>query len=292
MNILTILGSSASVPTVDRGMPSVSLLYKGTLMLFDCGEGTQRQMMKYKVHYGRVRYIFISHMHLDHYLGLFGYVETLEINGRVTPLEIFVPKGGRKILNSVKKFPRFVKIIEYNTGEILKTQDFKVDAFPLDHSIETYGFMFKGMDKKKFDKKKADSLGIKGRMFKELEKEGKVTVNGRTVRFDEVGWIEPGFKMVYATDTRPVDTTVRMSMNADYLIHDSTFAEKEKDMAIEIKHSTAKESAELAKRAGVKNLILYHISARYKNGKLLEDEAKKVFKNSIVAEDGLSFKFV
>lgn len=291
MNKITILGSSASVPTIERGMPSVSLLYKGELMLFDCGEGTQRQMMKFKVHYGRIRYVFISHMHLDHYLGIFGYIETLELNNRSTPLELFVPPKSKKKIQSLMKFPKFVKITEYKKGEILKTKDFTVTAFPLDHNIEVYGFVFEAKDKKKFNKKKTDLLGIRGKMFRELEQKNVIKIGNKKIRFKDVGWIEKGFKMVYVSDTRPSKNTIKMSKNADYLIHDATFLENEKELAFETKHSTAKECAEIAKKANVKNLILYHISARYKKPKLLEKEAKKIFRNSILAKDGNSFKF-
>ena len=278
------------MPTTNRGLPSVSLLYNGTLLLFDCGEGTQRQMMKFKVHFGSVRHIFISHMHLDHYLGLFGLIQTLELNSRTVPLDVFIPKGYENKIKSVIKLPKFVNLIPYESGEILTTKDFTVTAFPLEHSIETYGFVFKGNDKKKFDKKKADMFGIKGKMFSEVETKS-VKIGRRVIKFEDVGWVEEGFKMVYATDTLPTKQTITMSKDADYLIHDSTFIEDESDLAKDKKHSTVAEAAMIAKKANVKKYILYHISPRYKNIKMLEKRAKEIFENSILPDDGTSFRF-
>ncbi len=292
MNKLTILGSSGTMPTIKRGMPSTALLYKGKLMLFDCGEGTQRQMMKYKVHFGRVKYIFISHMHLDHYLGMFGLIETLKMNDRTETLEIYVPKGAGSKLQTIIKVPDFVKLIEYGQNKkLLETPEFTIEHFKLDHNTTNHGFVFESKPKKKFEEAKAKGMGIQGPMFKEIADKGKLKVNGKMIKFKDVGWIEKGFKIVYATDTRPTKETIRACKNADYLIHDSLTLDEDKENAVESKHSTAKEAAQIAKKANVKMLILYHISPKYKTTNDLEKEAKKIFKNTVSASDGLTFKF-
>ena len=293
MNRIIILGSGGSMPTVKRNLPCTALLHKGVLMLFDCGEGTQRQMMKFKVHYGRVKHIFISHMHLDHFLGLFGMVQTLELNERKTELNVYVPINSARKLKSMMKLPKFVSVKEYDTGEVLKTNEFTVTAFPLEHKLKkTFGFVFQAKYNKKFNEKKAKSLGVKGRLFKELETKDKIKINGKTIKFNDVGWTQKGFKLVYASDTIPLAATVKMSKNADYLIHDSAFSEQDKEFARETGHSTATQCAEIAKKAKVKNLILFHISSRYKNAEILKKEAEKIFKNVTLPDDGYSVNYI
>ncbi|MGC8710643.1 MAG: ribonuclease Z [Candidatus Micrarchaeia archaeon] len=288
---IIVLGTSGSTPTKTRGMPSVALVREGDVYLFDCGEGTQMRMMQYDVNISRIKAIFITHAHGDHIIGIAGLVRTLALNNRVEPLLIFVPKGYEKVLMSLITFDK--AMIRYNidirgigSGIIMKGKGFLVKAFRLKHSIPSYGYVFKEDDKRRFIKEKCGKLGIKNEMYSLLEKTGSIKVKGKSVRIEDVTWLQHGKKIVYATDTRPCANTVKASLGADVLIHEATFAENEKKHALLRKHSTAKEAAGVAKKADAKMLVLMHISARYRSPKQLQEEAEAVFKNTVVAKDG------
>jgi ribonuclease Z len=248
-------------------------------------------MMRYKIHYGKVKYIFISHLHLDHFLGVFGLIQTLKLGGRTEPLEIFLPRGGIKLIEAIVKIPEFVKMVEFGEGEILKQNNFSITTFLLDHNIETYGFVFQSKNKIKFNEKKAKSLGMKGKMFTEIQKNGKIIINGKVVKLSDVAETKRGFKISYCPDTRPSKKTVKYCKESDILIHEAAFLEEDKDQAQDRKHSTAKEAAQIAKQSKSKQLMMLHLSPRYKSPENFEKEAKKVFKNSSVAEDGYIVKF-
>ncbi len=287
---LTFFGTSAAVPSLKRGMPAFSLRFN-ELFLFDCGEGTQRQMMRYGVGFGRIKAVFISHLHLDHFLGFFGLAETLHLNEREEPLTVFAPKGFGEMIRAISPASdwkeNYLDSNEINEGVLYEGRDFSISAFRVKHSKESYGFIFQEKDKVKFNEKKAKSLGIKGVLFKKIEKEGKVTVDGKTISLGEISWIRKGRKIVYSGDTRSCPAVYRAAEGADILIHESTYAEDRKDEAGSRGHSTAVEAAETAKKARVKHLILTHISGRYSTPSVLEKEAKKVFKNTTIAKDGL-----
>ena len=289
------LGTSGSTPTKTRMMPSVALTYEGSVYLFDCGEGTQMQMMKFGMNFSKVRAIFISHMHGDHVIGLPGLLRTMALNGRKEQLSIYVPKGEEKLAKSLIFFDS--ALIKYNIeikgvkgGIVYKGKEFSISSFKLIHSAKTYGYVFEEREKTRFLKDKCEKLGIKGEMFKTLNEKGKVKVNGRTISIGSISRKEKGKKIVYATDTRPCKNTNIAAKGADILIHEANYADEEKKFAIERKHSTSVEAAQVAKAAKVRLLIMTHISARYRNAQQLLDEAKQIFKNSEVAYDGYILK--
>ncbi|MBI5227275.1 ribonuclease Z [Candidatus Micrarchaeota archaeon] len=297
---LTFLGTSGGSPTVERGLPSIALRYESALLLFDCGEGTQRQMMKYKVGYGSISSIFITHPHLDHYLGMFGLLETLKMSSPAPkPVDLFIPKGID--IENFEKF-RFAKSNYIKRGEIfhsLSGNGFTIDAFPIKHCKNSFGFVFQERDKVKFHEEKAHSLGLNGNLFKEIQKKGKVKTNKGEISLEDVSWIKPGRKIVYTGDCAPDTNTIDAAKGADLLIHESTFDSSRKVEAAERLHSTAEGAAEIAKKAGVKKLVLTHISPRYSGSsgpgsgsdpdsdinQLLE-EARLIYTNTVIAKDG------
>jgi ribonuclease Z len=288
---VTFLGTAGSTPTKYRGLPSVAVDFNGELFLFDCGEGTQRQMMRFSVNISKIKAIFLTHIHGDHSIGIAGLVRTLALNRRTTPLYIFVPHGSEKILHNLINFDNAVinyKIIinPIKVGTVYKGKDFEISAFKLVHTIDTYGFAIKENDKTRFLKPKIRNLKMKGEMFGRLLKKKSIKLGNRTVRLEDVSIRVPGRKIIYVTDTRPTSRTVSAAAGADLLIHESTYADAERELAKERYHSTALESATIAQRAKAKRLVLTHTSARYKDAKVLLIEARKIFKNTEVASDG------
>ncbi len=288
---VTILGTAGSSPAKDRGMPSVAMTYEGDTLLFDCGEGTQMQMLRFGVNPSKIKAIFLSHIHGDHVIGIAGLVRTMALNSRQSELKIFVPAGSERAVKSLLSFDKAIisyeiKVIGIAGREIYKAKDYSIAAFKLEHTMPTYGFVFKEKDKKKFIKEKCKKLGIKGTMFSELEKNGSLKLNGKKVSIDDVTVSKPGRKIVYVTDTRPTRQTVSNSKNADLIIHESSYMNNERDLALSRKHSTSKEAALIAKRAKAKKLVLTHISARYRNPEDLLEDTKSIFPNTVVAKDG------
>ncbi len=286
---ITFLGTSASVPTPKRGMPSIAIKWQGEIFLFDCGEGSQRAMMQSKVGYGSLRAIFISHLHLDHFLGIFGLIETLHLlQPSPREIEIYAPKNFEKLLINRYKFAG-VKEIKPRGGLLFQGNDFLISAFPVKHNKNSYGFVFKENDRRKFDEAKAHALGLQGRMFTEIQNKGSLVVNGKNILLDDVSAIKPGRKIVYSGDCAPSPALINAAQDADILIHESTFASDKEDEAKQRMHSTALQAAQIAKQANVKKLILTHISPRYSEEesiKKLEGEAK-LFNNTIIANDGM-----
>jgi ribonuclease Z len=280
---VTFIGTSASMPTTERGMPAIAIKYESELMLWDCGEGTQRQLMRYRVGYGSVNAIFITHPHLDHYLGMFGLLETLKLSSPAPkPVRVFLPRG-----MDVEGYP-FAKVEKVKAGEILRGRGFSVRAFAVKHCRGSHGFVFQEDEKIKFHEEKAHSLGLQGTLFREIQKNGKVKTGSGEVRLEDVTWRMRGRKIVYAGDCAPGDATIEAAKGADLLIHEATFDSSMKDEASERMHSTAAQAAEVAKAAGVKRLALTHISPRYADTSQLLEEARAIFPESEIAEDGLA----
>ena len=289
---LTFLGTSGSAPTKRRGMPSVALEYDGGVYLFDCGEGSQRQMLMYGVNHAALRAIFISHIHGDHVIGIPGLLRTMALNRRTTPIDIFVPKGCEGAIKALIGFDKAsmgygVNVKAVNAGSIYDGKGFKISAFKLNHSVPSFGYAFKENDKTHFIKEKAISAGLEGRMFSELLKKGSMKVGKKLVKASDVTTKEKGLAFAYVADTRPTSSTAVKARGNDILIHEATYASDLETLAKERMHSTAAEAATIAKKASVKRLILFHVSARYKDGRKLASEAKAIFNNSEVAKDGL-----
>jgi ribonuclease Z len=253
-------------------------------------------MMKYGISYGKVRAIFLSHMHSDHFLGLFGLVASLNMAGRAEPLLITGPKGTKEILDQVFSvralaplFPIVIK--EVGEEEVYKDKFVEVRSFKVKHGTPAVGYVVQQPAVRKFDEKKAKGLGIKGEMFTQIQKEGSVSINGKTIKLEDVSRLETRNKIVYTGDTVPCDEVVNASRGADLLVHDAAFLQEHEEMAIDKKHSTAAGAAQDAKKAGVKKLLLTHISNRYDDRKPLLQEARAIFPATELADEGMELYF-
>ena len=290
---VTFLGTSGATPTKSRSLPSVSIEREGSIFLFDCGEGTQMQMMKYGISPQKVKAIFISHLHGDHVIGLAGLLRSMALNARKEEISIFIPKGyegGIRALISFDKAMFGYKInvigIPHRVSKLLDGKDFAISSFPLKHTLPSSGFVFREKDRRRFVKSKYEKYKIKGTDFSRISKTGKLKIDGRTIAFKDVTEVVKGKAIIYASDTRPSKATAKASSNASLLIHESSYMSSEKDLAAERMHSTAAEAAEVARESGVEMLVLTHISARYKDAKPMEKEAQEIFPGAKVANDG------
>ena len=290
---VTFLGTGGTLPTPNRNPSAILINRKGESILFDCGEGTQQQMMRAKAGM-KLSSIFITHFHADHFLGIPGLIQTMSFNGRTEPLEIYGPEWTEQMVQLLKELGYYKLGFEINAheikgGNILDRDDYFIKAVATDHGIPSLGYVIEEKRRiGRFNREKALELGIpEGPMFSRLQKGESVNVRGRRISPAEViGESRPGRKVVYSGDTRPCESIARESYGADLLIHDGTLADELKDWAIETKHSTSGEAAILAKKANVKQLILTHISSRYsENTDILYRDAKNVFDRVKIAEE-------
>jgi ribonuclease Z len=294
---LRFLGTSASRPTVERNVSSLAVIREGETLMFDCGEGTQRQMMRYGISFALCD-IFFTHMHADHMLGLTGLLRTLALQGRTDPMNLYGPVGCEKLLRRAitlgsDKQHFEIKVIELTPEAPLKRNGYSVVPFPVEHGDRSaIGYhIVEETRLGRFNPDKARELGIpEGPLWGKIHKGQAIDLpDGRRIEPSElVGPTRPGRRIVLTGDSRPAEGTIVAATGADVLIHEATFAEEEAARAIETGHSTAREAAEVAARAGVKRLILTHVSARYSRDTTdLEREARAVFPATIIARDGL-----
>ncbi len=303
MLTVTFLGTSAARPTVERNVSGLAVHREGETLLFECGEGTQRQMMRYGVSFA-LSEIFFTHFHADHFLGVIGLIRTLGLQGRPEPLLLYGPKGAKKVLTTamqlgVERVPFPIEITEVKAGDKLhgarstERDGYDIYAFPTEHGGgPSIGYVLKEHVRRgRFDVEKARTMGIpEGPLWGKLTKGEEVQLSdGQTVRpSDLVGPARPGRVVAFTGDTRPCAATVDAAQGADLLIHEATFGEEERDRARDTGHSTAKEAAQVALAANVKRLLLSHVSARYSiSADELVKEAKEVFPQVGVAKDGL-----
>jgi len=291
---LIFLGTTGSIPTPQRGMPAIAVKREGELLLFDCGEGTQRQMIRARLSPLKLDAIFITHLHGDHFLGLAGLVQTMALQDRSKPLEVFCPAGEGTRLESYLRIPRYtltfdVRVRELAPGEEVARRGYRILTTEPEHSAPQLAYALVEDERSgRLDAKKAISLGVKpGPDFAKLKAGEPVKLsNGRMVKPEEVvGPKRPGRKIVYSGDTRPSGNIVELARGADVLILESTLAEDLREKAEQNLHSTPVGAAEVAKRAGVKQLVLVHISPRYEDPSILLEQARTVFPNTIIAED-------
>ena len=292
---VTFLGTAASRPTVARNVSCVVVNREGELLMFDCGEGTQRQMMRYGTGFS-LDDIFVTHLHADHFLGIIGLLRTMGLQGRETPMRLWGPPRGAGILREavhlgVERVPFAIEIQELVPGDRVNRTEYDVVAFATRHGSGSIGFALVEHDRKgRFNLERARELGVpEGPLFGQLHRGSPVEVDGRVVRpEDVVGPPRPGRRIVYTGDTRPARETIDVAREADLLIHDATFAQDEAERAHATGHSTAREAATVAREANVARLCLTHISSRYaESPRELEREARHVFRETIVAHDGL-----
>ncbi len=272
---------------------------RGELIFFDCGEGTQRQMLSAKVGFCRKTKIFISHLHGDHLFGLLGLMQTMAMLNRKKPLQIYGPKGIREFIKGGMHTTTFgdcyiVQVFEVESGLVCQEKEYKVYAAWGDHAIPNLAYAFVEEPRSgKFFPEKALALGIpQGQLWSKLQHAETIKLaNGKTVKSEEVtGPPRRGRKIVYSGDTRPSKAVEELAADADLLIHECTFDDELKERAVEDSHSIASQAATIAKNAKVKKLVLTHISARYKDSTALLEQAKKTFLNVTVAEDFMEIK--
>jgi ribonuclease Z len=288
---LVFLGTAGATPTVDRGSPATLIIRGGDRILVDCGEGTQRQLMR-SVGMARVDTILLTHLHGDHYLGLPGFLKTLSLAGREEPLQLFGPDGLYELLREVERIigrPRFPFLVEEaKPGTVYEMPDYYVKAARTEHGMPGLAWCIEEKSRLgMFHPDKAIELGITpGPDFGKLQRgEPITTAGGRVVEPCEVmDEPRPSRKIVITGDTRPAKAVLEMAMGASVLVHDSTFSEEEKERALETGHSTAKEAAELALAAGVETLVLTHLSSRH-HWRDLRDEARTVFPGALLPRD-------
>lgn len=297
MLAVTFLGTGAACPTVERNVSSLAIHREGETLLFDCGEGTQRQMMRYGVGFS-FRDILITHYHADHILGLTGLLRTLGLQDRREPVTVWGPRPAQRILGGLlsvgierQQFP--VEIREVKAGDRLKRNDYEIAVFPTDHRADTLGYALVEYPRLgRFNPERAKELGIpEGPLWGRIHRGEAVTLeDGRTIAPQElVGPSRPGRTVVYAGDSRPARSVIVAAQGADLLVHEATFGEDEADRARETGHSTARQAAEVARAAQVSRLVLTHISARYsREAPELAAEAQEVFPGTVIARDGMT----
>lgn len=294
---VTFLGTGAAVPSLERNVSALAVHREGETLLFDCGEGTQRQMMRYGTSFA-FRDVFFTHYHADHVLGITGLLRTMGLMDRTAPVTLWGPRPAQRTLSAFvslgverMKFP--VEIREVAPGERIDRGEYEIAAFKAEHRAESIGYALVERDRLgRFDPERARELGIpEGPLWGRIHRGEAVTLDdGRVVQASElVGPRRPGRTLVYTGDTRPSDATIAAARGADLVIHEATFGEEERDRAKETGHSTAAEAAQVARSAGALRLALTHISPRYmRDAPELLAEARAVFPETIIARDGLT----
>jgi ribonuclease Z len=276
---------------------SLAVIREGETLMFDCGEGTQRQMMRYGISFALCD-IFFTHMHADHMLGLTGLIRTLALQGRTDPMNLYGPVGTEKLLwkaiNLGSEKQHFaINITEITPETPIKRHGYSIIPFAVEHGDRSaIGYHISEQTRLgRFNPDKAREMGIaEGPMWGKIHKGESVNLpDGRTITPSElVGPTRPGRRIVLTGDSRPSEGTIAAATGADVLIHEATFAEEEAPRALETGHSTAREAAEVAHKAGVKKLVLTHVSARYsRDTSDLEREAREVFPATVIARDGM-----
>jgi ribonuclease Z len=298
---LRFLGTSASRPTVERGLSSLALTREGETMLFDCGEGTQRQMMRWNVGF-TLGDIFFTHFHTDHFLGALGLLKTLALQARTEPLRIWGPRGAIALFkraeglgNEKLTFP--LTVAEVEPGTPIKRKDYEIRPFTVEHrNGAAVGYAFVEYERRgRFDPDLARELGIpEGPLWGRVHKGEAITLDdGRVIESSVlVGPTRPGRTVVITGDTRPCAATIAHAADADLLVHEATFGDEDAARAMETMHSTAREAATVAKMANVRALVLTHFSARYsRDPSDLGREARDVFAGPVtLAKDGMEIE--
>ena len=294
---LTFLGTGAATPTVDRNVAGLAVHREGETILFDCGEGSQRQMMRYGVGFTFAE-IFFTHYHADHLLGVTGLLRTLGLMDRTAPVTLYGPRGAERVLGAAialgierNKFP--IEIREIRAGDRLTRPDYDIVVFETDHRADTVGFaLAEHVRLGRFHPERARELGIpEGPLWGRLHHGEAITLDdGRVIRPEDlVGAPRQGRTVVYSGDTRPHLPLIEAARGADLLVHEATFGGDELERARETGHSTAAEAARVAAEAGVRRLVLTHISPRYgRDAAELLAEARAIFPETIIARDGLT----
>ncbi len=297
---LTFLGTSAAMPTLHRNVSGLAVKANSDLLLFDCGEGSQRQMIRFGTGFA-VDAVFFTHFHADHYLGIIGFLRTLGMGGRTEPLKLYGPPTARRVLDDavhlgIERLAFPTEIIELKGGELLQRNGYAVRALRVDHRVNALGYAIEEDTRPgRFDLQQAIALKVPpGKDFGRLQKGEAVTLaDGTVVQPSQVlGVARPGRRVVISGDTRPCASVTEAATGADLLVHEATFSDDEQERALETRHSTAREAGKVAAAAKVQRLVLTHLSSRHDTepGPLLA-QARAEFTGPVdCAYDGYSFE--
>ena len=295
---LVFLGTSAAQPTENRGLSCICLERDGEILMFDAGEAAQISFMRSGLGWNKKMKLFVTHMHGDHCIGILGLLQTMSMQNRTETLEIFGPSGieefisaNIKVLNFGLSFPVLITIIR--EGKIFDGEKFSMHVCKANHSVAAFSYLFEEKDKPgRFNTEKAKQLGVpEGKLWSDLQKGQRVTVNEKIIKPEQVlGEKRSGIKIGISGDTMPTTELEKFFENCDYLVFDSTFLDEERQKAQDTRHSTAKQAATLGKNSRVKNLILTHFSARYKDEQGHLREAQKIHDSVITARDLLEIE--
>ena len=289
---ITFLGTSSAVHSFERNHPSIVLKAFGEVMMFDCGEGTQRQLIYAKISPMKISKIFITHFHGDHILGLPGLIQSMNFRGRDKKLTIYGPKGLNVLKESIFslgyckiEFP--IEFIEIGSEIVEKTEDYIIKSQEVNHLVPSLAYSIEELKKPRFLRQKAIELGVPvGPAFGKLHNGQEVEIDGKIIKPEQVlGPPRKGRKITYSGDTTPCEEMIELAKDSTLLIHESTYVREDSDKAEENYHSTSSDAASIAKKSNSKKLILTHISTRYQNTDQLLDEALEIFENTEIAKD-------
>jgi ribonuclease Z len=295
---LVFLGTGGTYPSKLRNVTSVAVQMPGEVVMFDCGEGTQRQLMHSSVSFMKIKKIFISHLHADHFLGLAGLIQSMSLNGREDDITVFGPTGTASTVEAMLNLGYFKSGFRVLAADLrpegrMDFGHYSVRFVQADHSVPAIAYALEEKPRTgKFDVKKAKRLGIpEGPLYRRLQEGRTVTVEGKRIGPEKVlGPPRPGRRVVYSGDTRPSKKIVSLAAGANVLIHDCTLDSSHLELAARFGHSTAAEAAKVAKQAKVGMLFLVHMSPRYENNRVVEKEAQSIFKNSKAASDLMEYQ--
>jgi ribonuclease Z len=294
---LIILGCSSQQPTRFRNHGAYLLRWNDEGLLFDPGEGTQRQFIFADIAPPCVTRIFISHFHGDHCLGLGSMLMRLNLDKVTHPIHCYYPASGKKYFDRLRYcciYKENIRVVEHPVAQAGLVEDdgkFRIEAAFLDHGVENIGWRITEADTIKFHKEELKKLGIDGPDVRRLQQERMLEIGGRKVVLEEVSHLRKGDVFAYIVDTRPCPSATALAKGAKMLLCESTYLDEERELAYEYQHMTAKQAAEIAREAGVQTLILTHFSARYRDSGALEEEARKIFPQSFAADDLKRFPF-
>ncbi len=293
---LTILGCSSQQPTRLRNHGAYLLRWNDEGFLFDPGEGTQRQFIFADIAPTCVTRIFVSHFHGDHCLGLGSMLMRLNLDKVTHPIHCYYPASGQVYFDRLRRssiYHEIIEVVEHPVKEegLVEDENFRIEAYFLDHGVDNIGWRIQERDQRKFDKAKLKAHHIDGPLVRQLEAQGTIEVGGKKVRLDEVSSLRKGDIFAYVADTLPCEAAIRTAKGASLLLCESTYLTQHEDLAQKHHHLTARQAAAIAAKAGAHQLILTHFSARYQDlGPFLE-EATPVFPNTLTAEDLRVFPF-
>jgi len=299
---VTFLGTVSGIPSLDRNHPAIVLEYSSDerhFFLFDCGEGTQKHLMRAGISFMKLQKIFISHWHADHFSGLIPMIQTMNLEKRKEELEIYGPEAERFVSNILDlgyfglRFPVAAMNVPFSGEEptlVVNNPEYEIWSIPVFHTVPSVAYMFKEKDRMNINLEKIKELGLKrGTWMKKLKADGVATVGGKKIKIEDVSDVNPGLRVVYSGDTKPCANVVKLAKGADLLIHDGTFLEEDEGKA----HADVRQAAKVAADAGVKQLILTHLSRRYSTKEDIQEieaAARKIFPNTKVAYDFMKVK--